>query len=97
MRIYIKNDQILGIHDNHQLLDDRYDYDAVYITDSLVDMEKPFSEQDIDVSNSAIRLRAEAYRVESDPLYLEWQYDGTAESEQVWRNKVADIKARYAK
>lgn len=40
-------------------------------------------------------LRQVAYRAESDPLFLEWQYDQTPESEQVWRDKVAEIKARY--
>lgn len=39
--------------------------------------------------------RQAAYRLESDPLFLEWQYDQTPESEQVWRDKVAEIKARY--
>jgi hypothetical protein len=36
-----------------------------------------------------------AYNSESDPLYMEWQFDQTAESEETWRNKVAEIKARY--
>lgn len=39
--------------------------------------------------------RKSAYKTEADPLYLEWQYDGTAEKEQAWRDKVAEIKARY--
>lgn len=43
----------------------------------------------------AIAARSAAYRRESDPLYLEWQYDQTPEAEQVWRDKVAEIKARY--
>lgn len=40
-------------------------------------------------------LRQQAYSKESDPLYLEWQYDQTEESEQKWRDKVAEIKERY--
>ena len=40
-------------------------------------------------------LREDAYRTESDPLFMEWQYDKTAASEQAWRYKVAEIKARY--
>ncbi|MGB0940816.1 MAG: hypothetical protein ACPGUE_00370 [Marinomonas sp.] len=36
-----------------------------------------------------------AYKAESDPLYMEWQFDQAPESEQAWRNKVAEIKARY--
>ena len=43
-----------------------------------------------------ISKRKQAYREESDPLFLEWQYDGTAEAEQVWRDKVSEIKLRYS-
>lgn len=39
--------------------------------------------------------RRAAYVAESDPLFLEWQYDQTAETEQAWRDKVAEIKARH--
>ncbi|KJZ14691.1 hypothetical protein TW85_08155 [Marinomonas sp. S3726] len=39
--------------------------------------------------------RKRAYKAESDPLYMEWQFDQAPESEQAWRNKVAEIKARY--
>jgi hypothetical protein len=39
------------------------------------------------------KLRAEAYRVESDPLFFKWQR-GEIE-QQVWLDKVAEIKARY--
>ncbi|MFR9656410.1 MAG: hypothetical protein SNF94_05430 [Rikenellaceae bacterium] len=45
--------------------------------------------------DDAIEFRRLAYSAESDPLYMEWQYDNTPESEQAWRNKVAEIKARY--
>lgn len=36
-----------------------------------------------------------AYESESDPLFLEWQYDKTAVAEQTWRDKVTEIKLRY--
>jgi len=36
-----------------------------------------------------------AYRIDSDPLYMEWQYDQTEANEKAWRAKVAEIKARY--
>ncbi|UKA26696.1 hypothetical protein IHC93_07575 [Photobacterium damselae subsp. damselae] len=39
--------------------------------------------------------RKQAYDIESDPLYMEWQYDQTEEKQQIWRTKVAEIKARY--
>lgn len=40
-------------------------------------------------------LRRAAYTAESDPLFIEWQYDQTPEAEQAWRDKVQAIKARY--
>lgn len=40
------------------------------------------------------QLRAEAYRNESDPLFFKYQR-GEVEK-QVWLDKVAEIKARYA-
>lgn len=39
--------------------------------------------------------RRRAYVQESDPLYMEWQYDNTSESEQTWRQKVEEIKERF--
>ena len=39
--------------------------------------------------------RESIYRKESDPLYMEAQFDGTPESLQIWRDKVTEIKARY--
>jgi hypothetical protein len=44
---------------------------------------------------STIAQREVAYKTESDPLYMEWQYDDTAEAKQKWRDKVAEIKERY--
>ncbi|QSX32449.1 hypothetical protein JYB87_11795 [Shewanella avicenniae] len=43
----------------------------------------------------AIAQRKAAYAAESDPLYMEYQYDQTPESEQRWREAVAAIKQRY--
>ncbi len=40
------------------------------------------------------RLRLDAYRNESDPLFFKWQR-GEVE-QQVWLDKVSEIKARYA-
>lgn len=46
-------------------------------------------------------LRKEAYKRESDPLHIEWQYElaqGNANADtfkQKWMDKVAEIKARY--
>jgi hypothetical protein len=44
---------------------------------------------------STIAQREAAYKTESDPLYMEWQYDQTEEAEQKWCDKVAEIKERY--
>jgi len=46
-------------------------------------------------TDSVIALRQADYKEESDPLYMEWQYDQTSESEKAWRDKVAEIKARH--
>lgn len=58
----------------------------VELIDSLVDKAK---------NQETIENRLYAYQTESDPLYMEWQYDQTLEKEQVWRDKVAEIKLRY--
>lgn len=42
-----------------------------------------------------VAARRAAYVAEADPLFLEWQYDETLEKEKAWRDKVAEIKARY--
>ena len=42
-----------------------------------------------------LEKRQVAYKTESDPLYMEWQFDQTPESEQAWRDKVEEIKLRY--
>ncbi|MFC6297685.1 hypothetical protein [Pseudomonas spelaei] len=42
-----------------------------------------------------IAARRTLYVTQADPLFLEWQYDETQEKEKAWRDKVAEIKARY--
>ncbi|WP_036230125.1 hypothetical protein [Marinobacterium jannaschii] len=60
-----------------------------------------FAEVKIDAAFAGARLaqvlekRKAAYREESDPLFIEWQYENDSASEQAWRDKVAEIKARY--
>jgi hypothetical protein len=44
---------------------------------------------------AALANRAAAYKSESDPLYIEWQYDQSDEGEANWRAKVLEIKERY--
>lgn len=45
--------------------------------------------------DAIIASRQAAYKAESDPLFMEAQYDGTPELHQKWQDKVAEIKARY--
>ncbi|WP_417536836.1 hypothetical protein [Methylophaga sp.] len=48
-----------------------------------------------ELMSSALANRAAAYKAESDPLYIEWQYDQSEEGEALWRAKVLEIKERY--
>ncbi|WP_411569035.1 hypothetical protein [Shewanella sp. SM95] len=57
-------------------------------------IDSVLSQRDFELSQN-IERRKEAYIKESDPLFIEWQYDKTPNSEQVWRDKVLEIKARY--
>lgn len=47
------------------------------------------------LNKAALRQRLEAYKTESDPLFMEYQFDQTPESEKAWRDKVQEIKDRY--
>ena len=46
-------------------------------------------------SEQMLLSRQIAYKTESDPRYMEWQFDQTLESEKTWRDKVTEIKLRY--
>ena len=52
------------------------------------------AQRDWGATEGQLARRKRCYETESDPLYMEWQYDKTLESEQVWRDKVAEIKAQ---
>jgi hypothetical protein len=66
-----------------------------YLEEDLLEEGIPQSEIDKEKTKHVQAERQEAYKVEADPLYMEWQYDQTLESEKAWRDKVAEIKARY--
>ena len=53
------------------------------------------AQRDYEQGAGQLAARQRAYEAESDPLFLEWQYDKTPEAETRWRDKVAEIKARY--
>ncbi|MFA0670103.1 hypothetical protein AB4584_12850 [Vibrio splendidus] len=60
------------------------------------DIQIPLSELAlIYTSSEAEALRKRAYKLESDPLFIEWQFDQTLEKEKQWRDKVIEIKALY--
>ena len=53
------------------------------------------AQHNYELTEGQLARRQRAYEAESDPLFLEWQYDKTPEAEQTWRDKVAEIKLRY--
>lgn len=53
------------------------------------------AQRDYERGAGQLVARQRAYEAESDPLFLEWQYDKTPEAEARWLDKVAEIKARY--
>ena len=57
-------------------------------------IESVLNQQQFELSQN-VEKREAAYKRESDPLYMEAQFDGTTKSLQVWRDKVTEIKARY--
>lgn len=48
-----------------------------------------------EISTIALNNRRLAYEKESDPLFMEWQYDQTNKAEKDWRDKVTEIKTRF--
>lgn len=58
-------------------------------------IESVMNQKSYEEGDGVIAKRKSAYAKESDPLFLEWQYDKTQESEVVWRDKVAEIKLRF--
>ncbi|MGL4475154.1 MAG: hypothetical protein ACRCT7_12005 [Shewanella sp.] len=63
---------------------------AFGIPDEIIEKEKA-----IQILSSIKDDRKTAYQNESDPLFIEWQFDQTPESEVKWRDKVAEIKQRF--
>ncbi|ALQ08456.1 hypothetical protein D172_010505 [Pseudoalteromonas sp. Bsw20308] len=57
-------------------------------------IDSVLNQQQFELSQN-VEKRQAAYKAESDPLFMESQFDSTAESHQKWQDKVAEIKARY--
>lgn len=64
-----------------------------YIEGEFSYYETELSEDEVSENN--LVFRKTTYETESDHLYLEWQFDQTSESEQIWRDKVKEIKERF--
>lgn len=62
---------------------------------SVEQIESVMNQKSYEEGEGVIAKRKGAYAKESDPLFLEWQYDKTPESEEAWRDKVAEIKLRF--
>lgn len=50
------------------------------------------AQHNYELTEGQLAHRQHAYVAESDPLFLERQYNKTAASEQAWRDKVEEIK-----
>ncbi|RJE78129.1 hypothetical protein CWB96_18500 [Pseudoalteromonas citrea] len=60
------------------------------------ELDIPVSELELTYEPSeALSARKSAYKLESDSLFIEWQYDQTDTAKQKWLSKVEEIKARY--
>ncbi|WP_462171163.1 hypothetical protein [Pseudoalteromonas xiamenensis] len=61
-----------------------------------LNIEIPIGEIQLEYTEDEASIaRKSAYQLESDPLYMEWQFDQTDEAKQRWLAKVAEIKTRY--
>lgn len=73
-------------------------YDPAFMAElgmSAEVIDSVLAQHNYELTDGQLARRQRAYVAESDPLFLEWQYNKTAASEQAWRDKVAEIKARY--
>jgi len=59
-------------------------------------VDSVLQQKDFEEAQNLVK-RKEAYRLESDPIFMEWQFDQSSEKRQEWLDKVSEIKARYPK
>ncbi|QWL69411.1 hypothetical protein HQ397_04205 [Aeromonas hydrophila] len=88
------NDYIIRVSDGAYIPNDIGNIDYQQYLEWLSLGNVPENEVETNLSN-VLSLREAAYKEESDSLFIEWQYDRTPDKENIWRNKVAEIKARY--
>jgi len=73
-------------------------YDATFMASLGMDddtIASVIAQRDYERGAGQMAKRQRAYGAESDPLFLEWQYDKTPEAESRWLGKVAEIKSIY--
>jgi hypothetical protein len=47
------------------------------------------------INRAALSNRKIEYAKRSDPMFIEWQFDGTSETEALWHNEVKTIKSEF--
>lgn len=63
-------------------------------------IESVLSQQQYEAQQN-VELRQQAYKRESDPLYIEWQFELESKNpdadkyKQAWMDKVSEIKVRF--
>lgn len=67
----------------------------MFNADDIKTAEQVAKAESEQLSKQIIEQRKAAYKNESDPLYMEFQFDQTLEKETAWRAKVTEIKALY--
>ena len=72
-----------------------YDSEISYVGMEYVEATGGFIKNQARILKGNLSSRKLAYTKEADPLYMEWQFDQTPKSEQLWRDKVNEIKLRY--
>ncbi|WP_299141334.1 hypothetical protein [uncultured Vibrio sp.] len=95
--IYVKKDNVIFAYESSQrgLYDKAISEGGVAISENEANemANPPRVEEQQPKLNKQLRLIA--YKEESDPLFIEWQYDNAEEKERLWREKVHEIKLRY--
>ncbi|WMN59292.1 hypothetical protein NI389_13890 [Pseudoalteromonas xiamenensis] len=86
----LHNNQLVAILGDVLTLDQVSQYlDNLNIEIPIGEIRLEYSDEEAEIA------RKSAYQLESDPLYMEWQFDQTDEAKQRWLAKVAEIKTRY--
>jgi len=88
------SESIIRISDNAFIPKDSENKDYQYYCEWLAAGNIPDKADDASQPD-AIAMRQAAYRLESDPIFMEARYDDDPAKMQEWKNKVMEIKERY--